>query len=152
MKPMAPASDEVGPLVGAGLTSRAAKAWLHAEPRLRGDFRTDSAACAKFWAAAARLRAQLPAKPLRNRQQAAASTVIGQRERALRESFLARHAATTYDRLTNNRKNFVRAGELVLAAAKLVPGLTPTARQLAAEAPLMLNDKEGLEVDQGLFL
>ena len=36
--------------------------------------------------------------------------------------------------------------------AKLVPGLLPSEKELAAEATLALKDKERIEIDQGLFL
>ena len=141
-----------GVLVRAGIPANTAKAWLRLAPSIGNNFRADAAACSKFWAAGAKLRAQLPARPARGPDAVAAIAFIEQSERELRERFLAAHAATVYDRLTNNRRKFVRVAELVREAAKLVPGLTPTAKQLAAEAPLALKDKERIEIDQGLFL
>ena len=78
--------------------------------------------------------------------------MIHTRERNLRDQFLAAHAEALYGKLTNNRKNFVRVEQLVLDGAKLVPGLLPSEKELAAEAPLTLKDKERIEIDQGLFL
>ena len=44
-----------------------------------------------------------------------------------RERFLAHHADTIYRKLTKDHENFLRVDELCYdAAAKLVPGLTPT--------------------------
>src|SRR5438094_624718 len=40
----------------------------------------------------------------------------------------------------------------ILDGARLVPGLLPGEKDLAAEAPLALKDKERIEIDQGLFL
>ena len=42
--------------------------------------------------------------------------------------------------------------ELAYDAAKLVPGLTPTRKQVDAESGLMQSEKDGVEVDQGIFL
>ena len=42
--------------------------------------------------------------------------------------------------------------ELAYDAAKLVPGLTPTRKQVEAESELMQSEKDGVEVDQGIFL
>jgi thioesterase DpgC len=42
--------------------------------------------------------------------------------------------------------------ELVYAAAQAVPGLVPTREQIRAEREHQQKDKEGYEVDQGLFL
>src|SRR4029079_3206824 len=100
----------------------------------------------------ARVLRRRPAKSTRGPDQIATAAAIHTYERIIRERYLAAHAATVYDPLTNRRRAFVRAGELVRAAAKLVPGLVPSAKDLAAEALLMLAEKEGHEIDQGLFL
>src|SRR5207302_9341869 len=54
--------------------------------------------------------------------------------------------------LTARRARFLRIEELVLRAADLVPGLVPSAAQLAAENACLQRDKQGYEIDQGLFL
>jgi (3,5-dihydroxyphenyl)acetyl-CoA 1,2-dioxygenase len=136
----------------AGVSPQAAKSWLGAAPKLRNSFASDSAACQKFWQAGAKLRAQLPARAACSEDQARAVQVIHTRERDLRDQFLATHAEALYDKLTNNRKNFVRVEQLVLDGAKLVPGLLPSEKALAAEAMLALKDKERIEIDHGLFL
>jgi thioesterase DpgC len=143
--------DVTDVLVKAGMTAAAAKAWQRLAPAIRNNFRADSAACSRFWSASAKLRAQFPARRARNPGQQLATEIVCLRARDLRERFLAAHAASVYDRLTGNRRRFVRADALVLEAGRLVPGLTPTGRQLSAEATLMLADKEGHEIDHGLF-
>src|SRR6478735_6597670 len=62
-------------------------------------------------------------------------------------------------RFTGNFKRDAAAGtkfwsveDLVDDAAKLIPGLTPTRRQVAAEAEHLQSEKDGVEVDQGIFL
>ncbi len=62
------------------------------------------------------------------------------------------HVEALYDKLTRNRSQFIRLEDLVFAAATAVPGLTPTAAQVAAEAELLQRDKDGVEIDQGIFL
>jgi enoyl-CoA hydratase/carnithine racemase len=136
----------------AGIPSKVADAWLNAMPRIRNNFRADSAACSKFWTDGAQLLARLPAKPKRGPDHIATAAAMHVYARDLRDRFLSAHATTIYDRLTSSRQKFVRAADLVREAVKLVPGLTPAAKELAAEAPRMLADKEGLEIDQGLFL
>ncbi len=69
-----------------------------------------------------------------------------------RERFMREHALAAYDSLTANRTRFLRVDELCRQASIAYPGLLPTAEQLAAEARLALRDKQGLEIDQGLFL
>ena len=135
-----------------GISPQAAKSWLGSAPKIRNSFAADSAACQKFWRAGAKLRAQLPARATCSEAQARAVEAINARERNLRDQFLAAHAEALYGKLTNNRKNFVRVEQLVRDGAKLVPGLLPSEKELAAEAPLALKDKERIEIDQGLFL
>ncbi|MGA8051823.1 MAG: enoyl-CoA hydratase/isomerase family protein, partial [Burkholderiales bacterium] len=62
------------------------------------------------------------------------------------------HAAAVYDTLTGNRARFVRLEALCEAAAAAFPGLVPTRAQLEREAGLMQRDKDGAEVDQGIFV
>jgi thioesterase DpgC len=143
---------EVALLTAAGISPQNAKSWLGSAPKIRNSFTTDSAACQKFWRAGAKLRAQLPARAKCNAAQARAVEAINARGRNLRDQFLSAHAETLYAKLTNNRKTFVRVEQLVLDGAKLVPGLLPGEKELAAEAALALKDKERIEIDQGLFL
>jgi thioesterase DpgC len=46
----------------------------------------------------------------------------------------------------------MRVEDLVYAAADAVSGLTPTRAEVAAEAELLQRDKDGVEIDQGIFL
>ena len=73
-------------------------------------------------------------------------------DRAAREQYLRAHAAALYERLTDGRREFLRADELCRRAAEAFPGLAPSADELADEAPRLQRDKRGLEVHQGLFL
>jgi thioesterase DpgC len=81
----------------------------------------------------------------------AADVILSDCRRA-REEFLTRHAETVYRKLTKNLSEFRRVDELAYAAAKMVPGLSPTQKQVDAESALMQSEKDGVEVDQGIFL
>ena len=72
--------------------------------------------------------------------------------RASRERFLSAHAGRVYDEATAGRSRFLRAEELAWRAAALVPGLVPTEGEVAAEARSDQGDKDGVEIDQGIFL
>ncbi|WP_433399585.1 (3,5-dihydroxyphenyl)acetyl-CoA 1,2-dioxygenase DpgC [Streptomyces sp. CA-146814] len=72
--------------------------------------------------------------------------------RELRMRFLETRAEAVYDRLTNGGTERLRIAELVEAAAVEFPGLMPTAEQLAADRARRQADKEGYEIDQGIFL
>lgn len=135
----------------AGLPKSAA-AWHKAGLRVSGNFKRDSAAGTKFWRAGADLLGKLPKKPARTREQKAAAELILSECRRTREAFLARHADAVYRKLTGNLARLLRVEDLVLAAARLVPGLTPTQKQIDAETAFMQSEKDGVEVDQGIFL
>jgi thioesterase DpgC len=136
----------------AGLPTGPVSAWFKAQPRITGNFKRDVAASTKFWRGGAELLAKLPMKPKRAAEQQAAADAILQDCRRSREQFLTRHSDTVYRKLTKNLGNFLRVEDLVYDAAKLVPGLTPTRKQVEAESARMQSEKDGIEVDQGIFL
>jgi thioesterase DpgC len=98
------------------------------------------------------MRARLPAKPKRTAADAARAQEILSQTRDSRTRFMRAHARAVYDALTARRSRFLRLDELCRRAAKEFPGLVPGARELAREADLCLADKDGLEVDQGIFV
>jgi thioesterase DpgC len=70
---------------------------------------------------------------------------------AARDEFLAAHAVALYDALTGGRSRSVRLEDLLPAAAARVPGLVPTAAEMATERARKLPDKAGIEFAQGLL-
>ena len=144
--------NEVSLLGNAGLASTDLNSWIDALPKLHSDFVLDSAGCSAFWEIGKRLREQLSKKTARNPTEAAASEIIHRRERELRENFLAIHSQELYDKLTDCGGKFLRVEQLVIEAARIVPGLVPSSEDLAVERRLSLKDKEGLEIDHGILL
>ena len=100
-----------------------------AAPGLSGDFAADVAAFSAYWRGS-------PGK---------------QAAREARFAFLRRHAPALYDKLTDNRRKFVRIERLVYDAAAAVPGLAPTKAQVDAESELKQSEKQGVEIDQGIL-
>jgi (3,5-dihydroxyphenyl)acetyl-CoA 1,2-dioxygenase len=96
--------------------------------------------------------AALPRPDERSPEQRAAAAGAQHGVRALRARFMAAHAEEVYDRLTDRRAAHPRLAELTEAAAVAFPGLVPTAARLAAERARPQAAKEGLEIDQGIFL
>jgi enoyl-CoA hydratase/carnithine racemase len=121
-------------------------------PRDTADFAGDCARYSRFWKSNAALLARLPAKPSRSAEETEAAERAKRTARDARARFLSAHAEGLYDRLTQNRSRFVRVEQLVYDAASLVSGLVPTRAQVAAESALLQRDKEGLEIDQGIFV
>ena len=99
-------------------------------PPISGDYRSDVRNFSQLW------------------QRAPTADVA----RAARERFLAAHVETLYRALTNDLSSFIRVERLVHDAARAVPGLVPSADELAAENALEQKSKRGLEIDQGIFL
>ena len=136
----------------AGLPREAVAAWFDCEGAVTGDFRRDAENFSRQWRIGAELMARLPGKPLRSDAQAAAAAAIFDRGRAAREKFLGAHVETLYRRLTDNLAKFKRVENLVGDAAAAVPGLVPGDDELIRENILPQRDKDGIEIDQGLFV
>jgi thioesterase DpgC len=136
----------------AGLDDRAVAEWTAATPKRTGDFYVDRPRYERFWQLSRDLLARLPKKPARSAAEALAAAAILAAAREQREHFLAAHCELLYDELTRDRTKFIRLEDMVFAAADAVPGLTPTKAQVATEAPLLQSEKDGVEIDQGIFL
>jgi thioesterase DpgC len=145
------ATKDTAKAAGTGI-GEAATSWSQSCPTLTGELERDLHASSAFWREGAELRARLPPSPLRNAEEEAAAKSIFAAERQLRERFLSRHVEGVYRRLTNNLRRFIRADDLVYAAAAAFPGLTPTREVVARDDGRPLKEKEGFEIDQGLLL
>jgi thioesterase DpgC len=146
------AEGELESLRAAGLPSEEASSWGNATPAASADFVADRQKFSDYWAQSSRLLAKLRRKPQRNAREQAAAGVLQERAREARLRFLRRHGEAVYDALTAARSRFIRVEELVTQAPRIVPGLLPTTQEIAAEDGLLQRDKDGLEIDQGLFL
>ena len=62
------------------------------------------------------------------------------------------HRNEIYDQLTGGRSRAVRVDDLLWRAAELWPGLVPTRAELATESERMQADKDGREIQQGMFV
>jgi thioesterase DpgC len=133
------------------IAADAVASWSATRPEISGHLQLDADAHSAFWHKGTDLLAALPEKPKRNPEHARAADTILSVGRASREAFLGRHAESVYRALTKDQTNFVRAEPLVYAAANLVPGLTPTRQQVAEQSEKPQRDKDGIEIDQGIF-
>ena len=71
--------------------------------------------------------------------------------RAEREARLRAEAEAIYDEVTDGRTRSLRMAELVYAAAERRPDLLPSRAAIDAERALLQKDKQGLEIEQGVF-
>jgi thioesterase DpgC len=73
-------------------------------------------------------------------------------ERLKREAQLRSEIEAIYEALSDGFQRSLRLDELVAAAAEHRPGLVPTPPEMEAERRLPQRDKQGLEIDQGIFV
>jgi thioesterase DpgC len=139
-------------LTDAELPIEKVSAWLDAWPDITGAYHHDAAAFSHVWRLGDGLAAMLPPKPARNAQEAAAADAIQHAGHESRDRFLAAHVDAVYRTLTRDHAAYVRVEQLVYDAAELLPGLTPTRVDVAAESALPQCDKDGVEIDQGILL
>ena len=133
------------------IAADAVASWSTARPEVTGEFQRDTDAHSKFWLKGYELLEALPEKQTRTPEQARAAETILRAGRESREAFMLRHAQAIYDALTKDQTKFVRADVLAYEAAALVPGLVPARRQVYAQGDRMQSQKDGIEVDQGIF-
>jgi thioesterase DpgC len=146
--------DQADPKVifgNAGLSPKAGAAWSKFH-HFSGNFKRDTVTATKQWREGSAFLSKLPRKPQRTKEQQLAADIISHHCRSSRERFLTHHADTIYRKLTKNLSEFKRVDELAYETARLVPGLTPTRNQVDAESTLLQSEKDGVEVDQGIFL
>jgi enoyl-CoA hydratase/carnithine racemase len=141
-------------LAGVGFATDELEQFAALDPAdaLDAEFETASRAASRYFAAGQALLDRLPPRPSRSTAEQAAAEALHAQLRATRTALLRHHAAAVYDALTDRRRRFVRVEELVYRAAELVPGLVPSRAQIVAEREHAQKDKEGYEVDQGVFL
>jgi thioesterase DpgC len=96
--------------------------------------------------------AALPEPAHRSADERATATAAKETGRALRAGFLAEYVDAVYDEVTAGRTRELRLPELVDAAATVFPGLLPADKQLVADRQRQQAEKDGHEIDQGLFL
>ncbi len=93
----------------------------------------------------------LPKKSGRTQKEQLTADKINESCRHFRIYFMEIHATWLYDKLTNNKSIHKRLNELLLSAAALCPELVPTREQMSQERELIQREKEGREIDQGIF-
>jgi thioesterase DpgC len=131
---------------------QAVKGWARSAPTRTTELSSDKASFGHFWTKSAELLARLPSRPKRNAEEAAAAAEVLALARESRTRFMRAHARGVYDSLTAARNRFVRVDALCARAATEYPGLVPGDKDLARESGIAQGEKDGLEVDQGIFL
>jgi len=138
-------------LLAAGIDTTRAQAWIAGRPAANSTFEADRASYSRFWELSRDMLASLPRPPDRSEAERMAASRLLLAGRETRQRFMAAHALDLYKALTDDFRAFVRVERLVLDAARLVPGLCPTQADITAEAQHKQGEKDGIEIDQGIF-
>lgn len=131
---------------------QAVKGWARTAPERTTELASDKASFGHFWQREGELLARLPPKPRRTAEEATTARDVLALARETRTLFMRAHARTVYESLTSARSKLVRVDELCLRATREYPGLVPDAKALERDSGIAQGDKDGLEVDQGIFL
>lgn len=125
--------------------------WRSSLPPLTGRFDDDIEVLTSCCGQAERWITSMPARPARDGEQQRTFELLQQGARRVRDRFVNLHADAIYDQLTAGRSLRLRLDELVEAAAREFTGLVPTQTQLDRERDHQQADKDGHEIDQGIF-
>ena len=147
-----PTAIDAESLRAAGFSDSDVTGWQGARPKNVASYAEDRRRYSDFWMRSKALLTKLPAKPRRTPAEQASAEIILSAARKAREAFLGAHTIPLYYELTHKRENFLRLDALCFAAADILPGLAPTRKDLAQEVSQKQGDKDGLEIDQGIFL
>lgn len=153
-----PVSERKARLTGGGLPEKDVQAFLVELDGLKlngagGDvpFGADAqrlgAACGQGRA----LLARLPLKSKRTPAERAAGHAAVHLMAGATWRFMRHYRDAVYRKLTNNLTQPRRVEDLAWAAADLLPGILPTRKEVQQEATRMQADKDGLEIQQGVF-
>ncbi len=97
------------------------------------------------------LLARLPLKSKRTAQEKAVGLALVHLVADASWHFFRLQRHGIYDALTERRSRPLRVEELARRGAELLPGILPTRAELDEESRRMQMDKDGLEIQQGLF-
>lgn len=120
-------------------------------PPLSGRYETDAEQFSRYWLDGLSRIDACPPREKRSVEDQAAVTALLLQARDARRLFLAAHATRLYRDLTDDLRTFRRVEDLAGLAATRVPSLCPMPERLSHEAALPQANKDGHEIDQGLF-
>jgi len=153
-------ADRPGRLQGLGLPAEEVSTFLqdlatlrYGEPgeRRASDLAEGAQRLAHVCSQGRSLLSRLPLKSKRTPQEKTAGLALVHLIADASWHFFRLHRRTIYDLLTQRRSRPLRVEELAWRGAELLKGILPTRAELAEESQRMQMDKDGLEIQQGLF-
>ena len=118
-------------------------------PKIKGNFVDDSKYFSSFWK-----RVKLEKNTLKEKKVIDKDNIneINEFCNLTKKLFLNKYSSKIYREITNQLKLFLRIEDLCLKVNDIVPFLLPSLAEIEVENNLYLKDKEGLEIQQGIFL
>ena len=98
------------------------------------------------------LLAEMPPRSQRDAAQKCAGETLVHLSAAATRDFFRRHAVALYADITAGGTRSLRVDDLLWEAAARLPGILPSETELEEERRSMQQDKDGLEIPQGLFV
>ncbi len=98
------------------------------------------------------LLAEMPPRSQRDAAQKRAGETLVHLSAAATRDFFRRHAVALYADITAGGTRSLRVDDLLWEAAARLPGILPSEAELEEERRSMQQDKDGLEIPQGLFV
>ena len=146
-------------LAAAGLDREATDRWLRAFANLPlpsaadpDRLEADAAFAEPIFAQGWEILERLPLRSRRNAIEKRAGESVVAAMAGVCWRFCRAHRRALYARLTSDFSEAVRVDELCRHAAEVCPGLVPTSAEVAQESERLLKDKDGREINQGLFI
>lgn len=143
-------------LLQAGINPAAVDSWRKRHQSLRfsgnpDNFENDAADAGKLCREARTWLKSLPAKSKRDESQKLAGETIVHWMAALCSGFTQSYREELYERAVDGCTDNPRLDRFAEEASKLCPGLYPSRAELSEEQTLLLRDKDGLELHQGVL-
>ena len=154
---MITASERIKRLTAAGVGAEPAQRWSNAlaatsfAEATPAALAADAARVAPLFAQGWELLAAMPLRSKRSAAEKEAGQAIVHGMAQLCDRFTRTHRRGMVAQLTDNLTRPVRIDELLWEAARRWPGLLPSREAVAREAEHMQSDKDGLEINQGVF-
>ncbi len=117
-------------------------------PLIKGDYIEDKIYFSNFWKNLNKEKKLLKEKKINKKN----IIEINDFCNLTKKIFLNKYAALIYRKLTNDLTKHIRLDLICSKVNDIVPNLLPSSQEIESENKLFLKDKEGLEIQQGIFL
>lgn len=121
-------------------------------PNISGNLEKDKKKFTKYWKESKDFINKLKSKNNKHKDLKKSIKDLYFCNQITKKIFLNQYSSKIYKLLTNDLKNFIRVENLVYEVNKFIPFLTPTKEDVLKENNLSLKNKDGIEIDQGIFL